>query len=97
MNLIGIDFNNERYEQGWIFVAQLLVLVPKMKAIEAAALGAGDESPLLAKEECTSASIRLYIFRMEKTSFGKFWAWMAFSFGVADGLLRIMGWILLQM
>lgn len=40
-----------------------------MKAIEAAALGAGDESPLLAKEECTSASIRLCIFRMDKTSF----------------------------
>lgn len=41
-----------------------------MKAIEAAALGAGDEAPLLAKEvECTTASIRLCIFRMDKTSF----------------------------
>jgi hypothetical protein len=41
-----------------------------MKSREAAVLGAGDDSPLLSKEEeCNPGSIRLCIFRMDNTSF----------------------------
>jgi hypothetical protein len=41
-----------------------------MKSREAVVLGAGNESPMLSKEdECNPGSIRLCIFRMNNTSF----------------------------